>query len=58
MSTTLIQVVVSLAKAATAIDTPSGAAYASTSVVVTDSSGTAQPPVVLTGVETPTQTPG
>jgi hypothetical protein len=50
MSATLIPVIVALAKG-TSILTPTGAAFASTSVVVTDSSGTAQAPVLLTGSE-------
>jgi hypothetical protein len=53
MSSTLVQVLVAIAKGAS-IDTQTGAAFASTSVVVTDSSGTAQPAVLLTGVESPT----
>jgi hypothetical protein len=53
MSTPLVQVIVAIVKGAS-IATPTGAAFASTSVVVTDSSGTAQPAVLLTGVETPT----
>jgi len=53
MSASLIPVIVAIAKGAS-ISTQSGAAFASTSVVVTDSSGTAQPAVLLTGVETPT----
>lgn len=53
MSSTLIAVIVALTKGAP-IATPSGAAFASTSVVVTDSSGVAQPAVLLTGAETPT----
>ena len=53
MSTTLIAVIVALAKGAS-IPTPNGVAFASTSVVVTDSSGTPQPAVLLTGIETPT----
>jgi hypothetical protein len=53
MSTTLIPVVVALTKGAS-IPTQTGAAFASTSVVVTDSTGVAQAPVLLTGAETPT----
>ena len=53
MSSTLIPVIVAIAKGAS-IPTQSGAAFASTSVVVTDSSGTPQAAVLLTGVETPT----
>lgn len=52
MSSTLIQVTIALTQGA-AILSPTGAAYANTSVVVTDSSGTAQPAVVLNGKETP-----
>lgn len=52
MSSTLVAVVVALAKGGS-ISTPTGAAFASTSVVVTDSSGVAQPAVLLTGVESP-----
>lgn len=50
MSSNLIQVVVTISKGPSAV-TPTGAAFASTSVVVTDSSGTAQPAVLLTGKE-------
>jgi len=53
MSTTLIPVIVAITKGAS-IPTPTAAAFASTSVVVTDSTGIAQPAVLLTGVETPT----
>jgi hypothetical protein len=53
MSATLIPVIVAITKGAS-IPTQTGAAFASTSVVVTDSSGTPQPAVLLTGVETPT----
>ncbi len=53
MSTPLVQVIVAIAKGAV-IATPTGAAYAGTSVVVTDSTGVAQPAVVLTGKESPT----
>jgi hypothetical protein len=53
MSATLIPIIVAITKGAS-IPTPNGAAFASTSVVVTDSSGVAQPAVLLTGVETPT----
>jgi len=53
MSAALIAVIVALTKG-TSIPTQTGAAFASTSVVVTDSSGVAQPAVLLTGVETPT----
>lgn len=50
MSATLIPIIVALAKS-TPIATPTGAVFASTSVVVTDSSGVAQPAVLLTGAE-------
>lgn len=53
MSTSLVQVIVALSKGAS-IATPTGAIFAGTSVVVTDSTGIAQPAVILTGVETPT----
>jgi hypothetical protein len=53
MSAALIPVIVALTKG-TSTPTQTGAAFASTSVVVTDSSGTPQPAVLLTGVETPT----
>lgn len=53
MSSQLVQVIVALTQGAP-INSPTGAAYASTSVVVTDSTGVAQPAVVLTGSETPT----
>jgi hypothetical protein len=53
MSTTLVSVIVAIAKGAS-VPTPNGVAFASTSVVVTDSSGVAQPAVLLTGKETPT----
>lgn len=53
MSSTLVQVIVAIAKGAPT-NTPTGAAFASTSVVVTDSSGTAQPAVLLNGSESPT----
>ena len=53
MSASLVPVIVAIAKGAS-IATPTGIAFASTSVVVTDSSGVAQPAVLLTGVETPT----
>ena len=52
MSSTLVQVLVVLGQGAS-IPTPTGAAYASTSVVVTDSTGVAQAPVLLTGKEVP-----
>ena len=51
MSAQMIQVSIVLAKGPAPAGTP---VVASTSVVVTDSSGTAQPAVVLTGVESPT----
>lgn len=51
MSATLIPIIVTLTKGPSA-NTPTGAAFASTSVVVTDSSGVAQPAVLLTGKET------
>ena len=50
MSANLVKVLVALTKG----PTPSGQTIVSTSVVVTDSSGTPQPAVVLTGVESPT----
>lgn len=50
MSANLVSVIVAIAKGASIL-TPSGAAFASTSVVVTDSSGVAQPAVLLTGSE-------
>jgi hypothetical protein len=53
LSTTLIQVTVAITKGAS-ISSPTGAAFKSTSVVVTDSTGIAQPAVLLTGIETPT----
>jgi hypothetical protein len=52
MSTTLVKVSVALTQGAP-IKSPTGAAYAGTSVVVTDSTGVAQAAVVLTGKETP-----
>lgn len=52
MSSQLVQVLIALAQGAL-VNTPSGAAYAGTQVVVTDSSGTPQPTVTLTGKETP-----
>jgi len=54
MSTNLIQVLITLTKAASPIATPTGAAFASTNVVVTDSTGISQPAVKLNGSETPT----
>src|ERR1700744_3165657 len=53
MSANLVQVIVALTQGP-AINSPTGAAYASTNVMVTDSTGVAQPPVVLTGKELPT----
>jgi hypothetical protein len=53
MSTPLISVIVALTKG-TSMPTQTGAAFANTSVVVTDSSGVAQPAVLLNGTETPT----
>jgi hypothetical protein len=53
MSTSLVAVIVAIA-VGPSTPTPTGAAFASTSVVVTDSSGVAQSPVLLTGAETPT----
>lgn len=50
MSSNLVQVTVAIAKGA-GINTPTGAAFASTSVVVTDSTGVAQPAVLLNGSE-------
>lgn len=55
MSTNLVQVTVVLSQGAPILS-PTGAAYASTSVVVTDSSGVAQPAVTLNGKETPAWT--
>ena len=53
MSAVLIPVIVALTKGAV-VNTPTGAAYLNTSVVVTDSSGVAQPAVLLNGTESPT----
>jgi hypothetical protein len=53
MSATLVPIIVAITKGAS-IPTQTGVPFASTSVVVTDSSGVAQPAVMLTGVETPT----
>ena len=53
MSTPLVNVTVTLTKGPSVV-TPSGAAFKNTSVVVTDSTGVAQAPVLLTGAETPT----
>jgi len=53
MSTPLVPVIVAVTKGAS-IPTPTGAQFASTSVVVTDSTGVAQAAVLLTGAETPT----
>jgi hypothetical protein len=52
MSSTLIPVVVALTVTPNT-PTSTGAAWASTNVVVTDSTGNAQAPVVLTGSENP-----
>jgi hypothetical protein len=52
MSANLVSVIVALTQGAS-IPTQTGAAYANTSVVVTDSSGAAQPAVLLNGTETP-----
>jgi len=54
MSTPLIPIIVAVVVSPTAVSTPTGVAFASTSVVVTDSTGVAQTAVLLTGVETPT----
>lgn len=53
MSSNLVQVIVALTKVTANLPT-ANAPFASTSVVVTDSSGTPQTAVVLTGAETPT----
>jgi len=53
MSSNLVQVIVALTQSAS-VNTPTGAAYLNTSVVVTDSTGIAQAPVLLTGKELPT----
>jgi hypothetical protein len=53
MSANLVQVIVALGKG-NSIATPTGAAFANTSVVITDSSGVAQPAQLLTGNESPT----
>lgn len=53
MSTTMVTVTVVLTKTTANLPT-TNAAFANTSVVVTDSTGVAQPAVLLTGVETPT----
>lgn len=53
MSSNLVQVIVALAQGAV-VNTPTGAAYANTQVVITDSTGVAQPTVTLTGSELPT----
>src|SRR5277367_2741043 len=53
MSTPMVTITVALTK--TTANLPStNAAFANTSCVVTDSTGVAQPAVLLTGVETPT----
>lgn len=53
MSTSLVQVIIALTKVTANLPSVN-AAFAGTSVVVTDSSGAAQPAVVLTGTESPT----
>ncbi len=53
MSTPLVTVTVTLTKV-TANLPAANAAFKNTSVVVTDSTGVAQPAVLLTGAETPT----
>lgn len=53
MSTPLVPVIVALA-VGTPINTPTGANFASISVVVTDSTGVSQAPVLLVGNESPT----
>jgi hypothetical protein len=53
MSTNLVPVIVAIAVGPT-IATPTGAAFANITVVVTDSTGNPQAPVKLTGIETPT----
>jgi hypothetical protein len=53
MSSNLVQVIVALAQGPSQ-STPTGAVYAGTSVVVTDSTGVAQAAVTLTGKESPT----
>lgn len=53
MSTPLIPVIVALTQGAS-IPTQTGAAFANTSVVVTDATGVAQNAVLLNGSETPT----
>ena len=55
MSTPLVQVTIVLTQGAS-VATSTGAAYAGTQVVVTDSTGVAQPTVTLTGKETPAWT--
>jgi hypothetical protein len=52
MSASLVQVTIVLAQGASVL-TSTGAAYAGTQVIVTDSSGTPQPTVTLTGKESP-----
>jgi hypothetical protein len=54
MSVPLVSVIVAISRATTAVNTQTGAAFASTSVTVTDSTGTPQAAVILTGKETPT----
>jgi hypothetical protein len=53
MSANLVPVIVAIA-VGPSTPTPTGQPFASTTVVVTDSTGQPQAPVVLTGVETPT----
>lgn len=55
MSTQLVQVTIVLTQNAS-VPTSTGAAYAGTQVVVTDSTGVAQPTVTLNGSETPAWT--
>jgi hypothetical protein len=55
MSTSLVQVTIVLTQGASVL-TSTGAAYSGTQVVVTDSTGVAQPSVTLTGKETPAWT--
>ena len=54
MSSTLVAVTVLVTRSTTAANLPTGLTFKGTSVVVTDSSGTPQPAVLLTGSETPT----
>ncbi len=53
MSTNLVPVIVAIA-VGPSIATPTGVPFANISVVVTDSTGVAQAPVLLTGNELPT----